>query len=111
MTRVQMCAIPISMLDAHRFLKCFFFSSRRRHTRLQGDWSSDVCSSDLCGIQDPLFDAQLDAARWPLLKLRLADVFRTRTRQQWCELLEGSDACFAPVLDWEIGRASCRERV
>src|SRR5256885_9738173 len=28
-------------------LCCFFFSSRRRHTRLQGDWSSDVCSSDL----------------------------------------------------------------
>src|SRR5256885_1082584 len=28
-------------------LICFFFSSRRRHTRLQGDWSSDVCSSDL----------------------------------------------------------------
>src|SRR5205807_3823046 len=27
----------------------FFFSSRRRHTRLQGDWSSDVCSSDLIG--------------------------------------------------------------
>src|SRR6266566_4917142 len=29
------------------FLIFFFFSSRRRHTRLQGDWSSDVCSSDL----------------------------------------------------------------
>src|SRR5205807_6097913 len=29
----------------------FFFSSRRRHTRLQGDWSSDVCSSDLCPLQ------------------------------------------------------------
>src|SRR5205807_9023813 len=29
----------------------FFFSSRRRHTRLQGDWSSDVCSSDLDGIR------------------------------------------------------------
>src|SRR5256885_8265707 len=28
-------------------LLCFFFSSRRRHTRLQGDWSPDVCSSDL----------------------------------------------------------------
>src|SRR5215467_5630393 len=27
----------------------YFFSSRRRHTRLQGDWSSDVCSSDLAG--------------------------------------------------------------
>src|SRR5256885_4650666 len=33
----------------HTLLVCFFFffSSRRRHTRLQGDWSSDVCSSDL----------------------------------------------------------------
>src|SRR5256885_12920493 len=29
----------------------FFFSSRRRHTRLQGDWSSDVCSSDLASAQ------------------------------------------------------------
>src|SRR5256885_5818903 len=29
----------------------FFFSSRRRHTRLQGDWSSDVCSSDLSGAR------------------------------------------------------------
>src|SRR5256885_11647966 len=29
----------------------FFFSSRRRHTRLQGDWSSDVCSSDLLGCR------------------------------------------------------------
>src|SRR5207248_6608724 len=29
---------------------CFFFSSRRRHTRSYGDWSSDVCSSDLLGL-------------------------------------------------------------
>src|SRR5256885_5679525 len=29
----------------------FFFSSRRRHTRLQGDWSSDVCSSDLLKLR------------------------------------------------------------
>src|SRR5256885_5840168 len=33
---------------------CFFFSSRRRHTRLQGDWSSDVCSSDLTANRDSL---------------------------------------------------------
>src|SRR5256885_8675089 len=33
--------------DRCSFLSFFFFSSRRRHTRLQGDWSSDVCSSDL----------------------------------------------------------------
>src|SRR5256885_13120164 len=32
--------------DAGRLKVAFFFSSRRRHTRLQGDWSSDVCSSD-----------------------------------------------------------------
>lgn len=39
-----------------------------------------------------------DAARWPESKARLAAIFATRTRAQWCELLEGSDACFAPVL-------------
>src|SRR2546426_232971 len=36
---------PVQVCDSSFF---FFFSSRRRHTRLQGDWSSDVCSSDLC---------------------------------------------------------------
>src|SRR6266566_6723741 len=46
----------------------FFFSSRRRHTRLQGDWSSDVCSSDLQGggtgvALDPARAAGLPAAR------------------------------------------------
>src|SRR2546426_3276539 len=35
---------------------CFFFSSRRRHTRLQGDWSSDVCSSDLIAKPEPAPD-------------------------------------------------------
>ena len=55
-----------------------------------------------CGIaNDPAFDAQMDRDAWPLLKLRLAEVFRTRTRDEWCKLLEGSDACFAPVLDWD----------
>src|SRR5688500_19402205 len=39
----------MSVLSAHyhTIFYFFFFSSRRRHTRLQGDWSSDVCSSDL----------------------------------------------------------------
>ncbi len=35
---------------------------------------------------------------WPALKERVAALFRTRTQRQWCELLEGTDACFAPVL-------------
>src|SRR2546426_8680383 len=37
----------LSRAPSDRTRSVFFFSSRRRHTRLQGDWSSDVCSSDL----------------------------------------------------------------
>ena len=36
-----------------------------------------------------------------MLKARLATAFMTKTRDEWCALLEGSDACFAPVLDWD----------
>src|SRR5256885_7123243 len=43
---VQICDVQ-SLKDVRIELVFFFFSSRRRHTRLQGDWSSDVCSSDL----------------------------------------------------------------
>jgi alpha-methylacyl-CoA racemase len=54
-----------------------------------------------CGVDDPAFEAQLDRDRWPELRRRLAEVFKTRTRAEWCSLLEGTDACFAPVLDWD----------
>ena len=37
-------------------------------------------------------------ADWPEAKAKLAAVFRTRTRDEWCAILEGTDACFAPVL-------------
>ncbi len=53
---------------------------------------------DRCGIVDPEFLSQWDSAHWPALKAKLATMFRTRTRDHWCELLEGSEACFAPVL-------------
>jgi alpha-methylacyl-CoA racemase len=52
------------------------------------------------GIEDPDFQAQMDRERWPELRERLAAIFRTRTRDAWCAALEGTDACFAPVLDW-----------
>jgi alpha-methylacyl-CoA racemase len=50
---------------------------------------------------DPDFDARLDSACWEPLKKKLAALFLTRTRDAWCALLEGSDACFAPVLDFD----------
>lgn len=49
-------------------------------------------------LDDPAFDAQQDESAWPVLKERLAAIFLTRTRDEWCALLEGTDACFAPVL-------------
>jgi alpha-methylacyl-CoA racemase len=51
-----------------------------------------------CGIEDPQFTRQWERAEWPALRAKLAALFRTRSRDQWCALLEGSDACFAPVL-------------
>lgn len=48
---------------------------------------------------DPaLRDAQNNHQRWPELRAELTRIFRTRTRQEWVSLLEGTDACFAPVL-------------
>src|SRR5437762_12662482 len=73
------------------FFCFFFFSSRRRHTRYIGDWSSDVCSSDLTVDQG-----------------RLA----RSVRPDQAEALAGRDlqADLAQRGE-EIGRASCRERV
>ena len=47
---------------------------------------------------DPAFDAQMDRRAWPALKEKLAAIFRTKTREAWCELMDDEDACFAPVL-------------
>jgi len=41
---------------------------------------------------------QNQKADWPALKERVAAIFKSRTQKQWCELLEGTDVCFAPVL-------------
>ena len=53
----------------------------------------------VAGIDDPAFAKQNDPAMWPELREKLAAVIRQRTRDEWCMLLEGSEACFAPVLD------------
>ena len=49
--------------------------------------------------EDSSFDAQLDKSAWPALSAALEKRFKEKTRDEWCELMEGSDICFAPVLD------------
>lgn len=56
---------------------------------------------DKAGLTDPAFDAQMDRSRWPELTEKMAVVIASRTRDEWCALLEGSDVCFAPVLDMD----------
>ena len=41
---------------------------------------------------------QMNRPQWAALKVRLAEVFKSKTRDEWCEIMEGSDVCFAPVL-------------
>lgn len=51
------------------------------------------------GINDPEFAKQMDRGAWPALREKLAHVIAQKTRDEWCELMEGTDVCFAPVLD------------
>ena len=48
---------------------------------------------------DPEFDLRSDKNHWPSLRDKLAAKFKTRTRDEWVALMEGTDVCFAPVLD------------
>jgi alpha-methylacyl-CoA racemase len=60
---------------------------------------------------DPVgMPAQRDRAGWPRWKAMLTERFRTRTRDEWCRLLEGSDACFAPVLSMTEAHAHPHNR-
>src|ERR1039457_4587065 len=83
------------------FCLCFcFFSSRRRHTRLQGDWSSDVCSSDLSSCEADLQvcprSPQVQARRM----LGMREVFETGYDN--AKFFEG--ALWAPVLRDRVRR-------
>lgn len=53
------------------------------------------------GVGDAREWQQFDARRWPEYRRRLEAIIATRTRDEWCRHLEGSDVCFAPVLDLE----------
>ena len=50
------------------------------------------------GLSEPGFDQQMDPKAWPALKQKLVEVFKTKTRDEWCAIMEGTDVCFAPIL-------------
>jgi alpha-methylacyl-CoA racemase len=52
----------------------------------------------LTGLDQEELPAQMDRSGWPVLRTRFTEVFATKTRDEWCAAMEGSDVCFAPVL-------------
>jgi alpha-methylacyl-CoA racemase len=50
------------------------------------------------GLDPAELPAQMDRTHWPELKTKLSAIFRSKTRDEWCRIMEGSDVCFAPVL-------------
>jgi len=53
------------------------------------------------GIDDPEFQTQSDRTKWPKFKEKVAEIFKTKTRDEWCDIMEGTDVCFGPVLTME----------
>jgi alpha-methylacyl-CoA racemase len=50
------------------------------------------------GLKDEELPRQMDRDQWPAMKEKISEIFKTKTRDEWCEIMEGSDVCFAPVL-------------
>lgn len=55
----------------------------------------------LGGMQQEELPRQQDRQAWPAMKERVAKIFKTKTREEWCKLMEGSEVCFAPVLNMQ----------
>src|SRR5689334_15485425 len=49
-------------------------------------------------LSDSAFDAQMDRKAWPALKDKLTRIFKSKSRADWCKIMEGTDICFAPIL-------------
>lgn len=117
---VDGCAVMSALMQSARLMGRW--SDRRESNFLDGAahwYDSYQCSDGLyvtVGALEPQFyrllleklglqgqgleDAHFDVKRWPELSEKFAAIFRTRTRAEWCELLEGTDVCFAPVLNF-----------
>lgn len=55
---------------------------------------------ELAGLSEEEFGDQNNREKWPELKEKLAAVMKTKTQVQWCEIMEGTDVCFAPVVNF-----------
>lgn len=53
------------------------------------------------GLSDAAFDAQHDKSKWPELKAEITRVFKTKTRDEWDEIMSGTDVCYGPILSLE----------
>jgi alpha-methylacyl-CoA racemase len=53
------------------------------------------------GLADAELPEQMDQTQWPRMREMFAEIFASKTSTEWCELMEGSDACFAPVLRFD----------
>jgi len=51
------------------------------------------------GLEGEKLPPQMDREQWAALKVRVAEIFKTRTRDEWSAIMEGTDVCYAPVLD------------
>src|SRR5260221_5255139 len=92
-------------------LECFFFSSRRRHTRSLCDWSSDVCSSDLIKTNETVL-VVLDSNHDKQHVLKELEAYCSLvTPGSYIVATDGVRRDMADVPRGKIGRASCRERV
>lgn len=56
---------------------------------------------ELAELDQATFADQNNQALWPELKAKLTDVFKAKTRDEWCAIMEGTDVCFAPVLSFK----------
>ncbi len=52
----------------------------------------------LTGLESEKLPDQMNRAAWPAIKDRFVKIFKSKTREEWCEVMEGTDVCFAPVL-------------
>ena len=50
------------------------------------------------GLEGEELASQMDSAGWPALRERLTEIFKSKTRDEWCEVMDGAQVCFAPVL-------------